>query len=129
MTKVETISDQSKKIFHEVIAAISPEQSKNIKICLYSYFLPVWGVQDSAPAKQIMHLSETLGLSLMIKDSLAAVASFYLVPKYIKTDSYRGEQWSFFGSDGFFPREPLASMVFQWFCSPLTITINYFFNN
>ena len=24
----------------------------------------------------------------MIKDSLAAVASFYLVPKYIKTDSY-----------------------------------------
>ena len=26
----------------------------------------------------------------------------------------------------FFPREPLASMVFWWFCSPLTITINYF---
>ena len=33
------------------------------------------------------------------------------------------------GYDGFFPREPLASMVFRWFCSPLTITINYFFNN
>ena len=26
-------------------------------------------------------------------------------------------------------QEPLASMVFRWFCSPLTITINYFFNN
>ena len=33
------------------------------------------------------------------------------------------------GYDGFFPQEPLASMVFRWFCSPLTITINYFFNN
>ena len=33
------------------------------------------------------------------------------------------------GYDGFFLREPLASMVFRWFCSPLTITItiNYFF--
>ena len=42
----------------------------------------------------------------------------------------RGEQWSFFGSDGirmecFFSREPLASIVFRWFCYPLTITINY----
>ena len=33
------------------------------------------------------------------------------------------------GYNGFFLREPLASMVFRWFCSPLTITINYFFNN
>ena len=33
------------------------------------------------------------------------------------------------GYNVFFPREPLASMVFRWFCSPLTITINYFFNN
>ena len=63
MTKVETISDQSKKIFHEVIAAISPEQSKNIKIFCDSYFLPVWGVQDSAPEKQIIPFLETLGLS------------------------------------------------------------------
>ena len=33
------------------------------------------------------------------------------------------------GYNGFFLREPLASMVFRWFCSPLTITItiNYFF--
>ena len=69
MTKVETISDQSQKIFHEVIAAISPEQSKNIKIILgflfsYSYSsYSVWGVQDSAPEKQIIPFLETLGLS------------------------------------------------------------------
>ena len=44
----------------------------------------------------------------------------------------RGEQLSFLGAMGwdvFFPREPLASMDFRWFCYPLTITINSFFTN
>ena len=43
---------------------------------------------------------------------------------------FKGEQWSFSGSDGmglFFLRERLSSMDFRWFCFPLTITINYFF--
>ena len=40
-----------------------------------------------------------------------------------------GQFWGAMGWDGFFPREPLASMDFRWFCYPLTITINYFFTN
>ena len=49
----------------------------------------------------------------------------YFLAIEVNNDHFLGAMWY----HGFFPREPLASMVFRWFCSPLTITINYFFNN
>ena len=94
---MEPIQTIRKRSFMQGHCRDSPEQSKMIKIFVCdSYFIPVQGVQYSAPEKQIIHFLETLGLSLMIKDfetsfhqpveisfdSLAAVASFQLVPKY-----------------------------------------------
>ena len=83
MTKVETISDQSQKIFHEVIAAISPEQSKSLKIFLWFLFSSSLG-RSRFSSRKTNHTF----FGNTWTESLAAVASLYLVLRYIKTDSY-----------------------------------------
>ena len=83
---------------------------------------------------EIVEKNKTRFWNISLRESADAV--FYLFAENFischmehRSLGDRGEQWSFFGSDGmviFFLQEPLASMVFRWFLGYSTITITDF---